>query len=70
MMAAMNPTYIPTRIALLRSDISQNRARLREDWQSVESLRISRQNIANAKAEIERLELELGLQRELKQGTP
>lgn len=70
MMTVMNPTYIPTRIALLRSDISQNRARLREDWQSVESLRISRQNIANAKAEIERLELELGLQRELNRGTP
>lgn len=60
----MNPSYIPTRIDLLKAFINENQWRLRQDWQSVDSKRVARQNIADAKAEIKVLELEQELHRE------
>lgn len=47
------------RIHFLRAFISENAARLKEDWQSVESKRIAHQNIADAAREIEQLEAEI-----------
>ncbi len=44
------------RLEILKGFISENRCRLREDWQTVESKRIARQNITDSENEIKQLE--------------